>query len=294
MQRPAISWSPARSRVEQVDFHFADDGAVTEVYHSCPSDCDIKYPLGLGDARGTVCEMLRCGDGAAVPASDIMRAIADSTGISLLYFDVKANKAADLAAMGRGAADALISLFAAGYTGNVLMGCGSIAQAPALCGAAAASVAKSAYDGRVAFTIGGTTDVSNPSCLIGGCGTPAEAMQTLVGISPFRALSAGTSAVMPTTQGMLAASRLGAENYRAGVLVMPPMMWTFDTRKRFEQLLGHLGAQAITTNEPHELLSVVRERGYKLASFVNTPFAPASSDDVRTQLAGSCSLMCPT
>ena len=264
-----------------MDLNFDAEAKPSVFHHGIPCDCTCK--LGLA-GRSSICSLHDHVCKGSTDARSMMTFLAENASdygsLAMIYVDTKTSSirrlrskhksftiAESKAAAGENVGAMLdAALFRKGYGGIVIVNAPKLEDNPYLDGVISV-ISQSPWEGRVFYTF----DMK--------AGKRAQVMQTLVGLTKYRACNVGISACAPLTY--YNQIKAAAADFAAGVLSVRPGIWTIDSSSSMETYL-ELGAGSVMSNNPGEVVALAKRKGLRLA--MPGSFPPAARADASAAL----------
>jgi hypothetical protein len=247
----------------EMDLNFDDSTTPTRFHHGLPCDCSC-FASGICNLDERVCR----GESKVNTMFTFLELHYDR--LAMVYIDTKTDTIeGSKSEAGQNVGKLLIErLFEMGYKGSVIVGVAKLEGMEYLQGVVKA-ISASSFEGRVAYTI----DQEDSK--------QYEVLTALVLLSPYRAYSVGISACSPSTY--YEQIKIGYANYEAGVLSLPPMIWTVDKSISMEKYVD-IGARGVMSNDPSNAAATARSKAFQLATPANSSIPKSTNDTVITTL----------
>lgn len=250
-------------------------------HHGAPCDCWCRFGTeGICGLHDPVCTG---GTDVDTMFNELVKS--KYRDLAMVYIDSKIGSIkGSKAAAGERVADKIMSiLFTKGYKGIVIVAVPDLSGVEYL-QAVADTIKRTGWEGRVFYNIDMERNV-------------VHVLEALIKISPYRAFSTGISACVHGNYHD--EIRLASLNYAAGVISLPPGIWTLDKTSSMEEYID-FGARSIMTNKPAKAVSVSGSNGYDLAAPSFRPGKATSDVIVRSKSrcdcdfhTGGCSISTP-
>lgn len=229
----------------EMDLNFQHSNSMF-FHHGTPCDCTCS----LFPSSNNICSLEEKVCKGSTNAETLLTYLADKS-LALIYIDSKlATASGDLHQTGVNVGKLLTdSLFDLGYNGTVIMGCPDLGGIDYLKGVVS-WISSSKYEGRVAYSI----DMEQNK--------QTKVLNALIDLSPYRAYNVGITVCLPFSY--YDQIKFASANYAAGVLSMPPGIWTLDKETSMEKYVD-FGARMLMTNIPETAIKIAKKKGFKLA-----------------------------